>query len=114
MRTPTRLLFMLLLGRAAAAAAGTPDIPDDINARLARGKSQIATEVAARQRSSQPASAVAFGRGAGGASTQAFGNNGCTIAIGNVFEDKPRIGGPRRETTVIVTGDIIQAGNNCR
>lgn len=110
MRLP---LIALLVYGVTAALAGTPEIGDDINARLARSKSQVAAETAARQRAGQPASAVAFGRGAGGASTQAFGN-GCTIAIGNVFEDKPRIGSPRREITVIVTGDIIQAGNNCR
>jgi hypothetical protein len=41
---------------------------------------------------------------------------GCNIAIGNVFEDRTRgvSTSARRETTVIVTGDVIQVGNNCR
>ncbi|NRF65548.1 hypothetical protein HLB44_00990 [Aquincola sp. S2] len=105
-------ILLAVLTAPAVAPAGTPDIPDDINARLARAKGQIAAEVATRQRAGQPASAPGVGRAAA-VGTQAFGT-GCSIAIGNIFEDKPRIGAPRRETTVIVTGDIIQAGNNCR
>lgn len=102
--------FTLMLLAAAGAHAGTADIPDEINARLARAKSQTATEIAARVRAGE-ASAPA----SGAAATQAFGTKGCNIAIGNVFEDKDRIGtSARRETTVIVTGDVIQVGNNCR
>jgi hypothetical protein len=62
--------------------------------------------------------------GAAAADTTVFGgasglnagvsSKGCNLAIGNVFEDKSRIStSARRETTVIVTGDVIQVGNNC-
>jgi len=95
------------------ARAGTPDIPDDINARIARTKSQQASEVAARLRAGDT-SVAAFGANGAGSTPQALGN-GCNIAIGNVFEDKAAIGtSAKRETTVIVTGDVIQVGNNCR
>lgn len=106
-----RCLTLLALLGAAAAQAGTPDIADDLNARIARSKSQQAAETAQRLREGGAAT-QAFGAGSGGVT--ALGK-GCSIAIGNVFEDKPRIGtSARRETTVIVTGDIIQVGNNCR
>lgn len=105
-------LHLLALFLSVAAHAGTPEIGDDINARLARAKSQQAAEVAARLRAGD-ATAAAAGNGI---STLATGGKGCNIAIGNVFEDKStRIGtSARRETTVIVTGDVIQVGNNCR
>lgn len=98
--------------------AGTPDIGDDINARLARAKSQIAG--AAVQRGTAAPGGVTALNGVvagtpGALSTSAALGNGCNIAIGNIFEDKSKIGtSARRETTVIVTGDVIQVGNNCR
>jgi len=96
----------------ASAQAGSPDIPDDINARLARGKIQAAADAGARSRD-----ALASG-GVGGISTIAgAAGSGCNIAIGNVFEDKKPGAistSAKRETTVIVTGDVIQVGNNCR
>ncbi len=107
-------LATLLLAVAAAAHAGTPDIPDDINARLARAKSQQASDTATRGGAlATLAGATAIG-GVGGAASSAPGA-GCNIAIGNIIEDKGRIStSARRETTVIVTGDVIQVGNNCR
>jgi hypothetical protein len=101
---------------AAATHAGPIDIGDDINARLARAKSQQVADAAARSRAllrKGDVTLIGAGAGAGGAAAGVLGN-GCNIAIGNVFEDS-RIGtSARRETTVIVTGDIIQVGNNCR
>lgn len=92
------------------AYAGSADIGDDINARIARAKSDQAAKASERARSrldddeSQSAS-----------SGSKVLDNGCNIAIGNVFEDDKKIGtSARRETTVIITGDIIQTDNNCR
>ena len=113
---PTITLMLLSLWTAAG-HAGTPDIGDDINARLARAKSQLAGAAVARGTAATPGVAV-LGAGAVGAPGSAAGGalgNGCNIAIGNIFEDKGRFGtSAKRETTVIVTGDVIQVGNNCR
>ncbi len=104
-------LVLLCVGLSAPALAGTPEIPDDINARIARAKSEAATSASERARAklddgSNPVT------GSGGLTAL---DNGCTIAIGNVFEDNKKIGtSARRETTVIITGDIIQTGNNCK
>ena len=114
---PRIALFLLTTLAALAAApaqAGPGNIPDDISARLARVKSQTAGEAASRARSAAAvggATAIGAPGGAGGAL-----GNGCNIAIGNVFEDRAGRAGTsaRRETTVIVTGDVIQVGNNCR
>ncbi len=116
---PLPAITLLLLSLwAAASQAGTPDIGDDINARLARAKSQLAGAAVVRGTAATPGVA-ALGNGAAGGPGAAGGagllGNGCNIAIGNIFEDKGRIGtSARRETTVIVTGDVIQVGNNCR
>lgn len=102
--------FAMLLGALAPAIAGTPDIPDDVNARIARAKSEQAVLASERARAKLDDDEA----GGAGSGVTAL-DNGCTIAIGNVIEDDKRIGtSARRETTVIVTGDIIQAGNNCR
>lgn len=103
---------LLLLLAATLAHAGTPDIPDEINARLARSKTQAATQAAARARDAVAVDGVTAIGGVRGA-----GGDGCNIAIGNIFEDrKPGAisTSAKRETTVIVTGDVIQVGNNCR
>lgn len=94
----------------AVAQAGSADIGDDINARIARAKSEQAALASERARSK-----LADGEpGAAESGVKTLGD-GCTIAIGNVFEDDKKIGtSARRETTVIITGDIIQTGNNCR
>lgn len=108
-------LCRLLCGMAlatgfAAAQAGSADIGDDINARIARAKSDQAALASERARNRLDDDA-AQGPGSGVTSL----DKGCNISIGNVFEDDKKIGtSARRETTVIVTGDIIQTGNNCR
>ncbi len=111
-----RLCFIAsLLLLSLAAQAGTPDIPDEINAKLARTKSQIATDAKARAASASGVTSIG-GAGSSGAAGAALGQ-GCNIAIGNVFEDnknKAISTSAKRETTVIVTGDVIQVGNNCR
>lgn len=113
----TRILFvMLLCAMASPARAGTPEIPDEVNARIARTKSQQAAQAGARNRGFDVESdgASAIGGKAGGNASGVF-NDGCTIAIGNVIEDDKKIGtSAKRETTVIITGDVIQANNTCR
>lgn len=106
--------FLWAAGLALPALAGTPDLPDDINARIARSKSDQAAQASERARAKlDDGDGAAARTGSAGAITQL--DNGCTIAVGNVFEDQKKIGtSARRETTVIITGDIIQAGNNCR
>jgi hypothetical protein len=108
----TQLLFCVaaLLAGAPTAQAGSAEIGDNINARIARAKSEQAAR--ASERASSKLADDAPGSSGSGAKTL---GDGCTIAIGNVFEDDKKVGtSARRETTVIVTGDIIQAGNNCR
>lgn len=93
--------------------AGTVDLPDDVSARIARAKSEQSVLASERARSKLDGDAGS-GTNASGGGLSALGN-GCSIAIGNVFEDSKRIGtSAKKETTVIVTGDIIQAGNNCK
>jgi hypothetical protein len=102
-------LIIVALALAGAAHAGTVEISDDINARLARTKSRVAAEAAER--------GAALGNGAALIGVPGASGGGCNIAIGNVFEDKKPGAistSARRETTVIVTGDVIQVGNNCR
>ena len=104
------LCFAALFACIAAAQAGSAEIGDNINARIARAKSEQAAR--ASERASSKLADDAPGSSGSGAKTL---GDGCTIAIGNVFEDDKKVGtSARRETTVIVTGDIIQAGNNCR
>lgn len=100
--------------------AGTPELSDDINARIARSKSDQAAQASERARNrldrgDGDRDGPGAGARAGNATALTRLDNGCTIAVGNVFEDDKKIGtSARRETTVIITGDIIQAGNNCR
>lgn len=110
------LVVMLLCLVSSASQAGTPEIPDEVNARIARTKSQQSAQAGARSRGFDAESdgATAIGGKAGGNAAGVF-NDGCTIAIGNVIEDDKKIGtSARRETTVIITGDVIQANNTCR
>ncbi len=108
---PKFFIALLFASLSAPVLAGTPDIPDDINARIARAKSEAATSASERARAKLDDGS---GSVAGSSGITAL-DNGCSIAIGNVFEDNKKIGtSARRETTVIITGDIIQAGNNCK
>ncbi len=106
-----QLLVGITLSTAIAMAhAGSADIGDDVNARIARAKSDQAAKASERARNllnqDDP-------QGIGSSVTSL--DKGCNIVIGAVFEDDKKIGtSARRETTVIVTGDIIQTGNNCR
>jgi len=116
-RIRRRLVAVLSLAFSLQAVAGVAEVPDDVNARIARAKSQIATQSGARARGvarDRDGAAAISGEG-GAVSGAGIFNDGCTIAIGNVLEDDQRIGtSARKETTVIITGDVIQAGNNCR
>lgn len=109
MTTRLVILAAFALFGSAASFAGPIELSDDLNARLARVKSQQAAVGAAARSASNPAgiNVVAGQPGAPG--------RGCSISIGNVIEAPGRIStNARRETTVIVTGDVIQVGNNCR
>ena len=93
-----------------AAHAGSADIGDDVNARIARAKSDQAAQASERARNKLDDDAP---QGSGNSVTSF--DKGCNIAIGTVIQDDKKIGtSARRETTVIVTGDIIQTGNKCR
>ncbi len=109
------MLRFILLWMATAiftsAVAGTVDIPDDVNARISRAKSEQSALASERARRKLDDGNNQSNNGG----VTALGNNGCNIAVGTVIEDNKKIGtSAKRETTVIVTGDIIQAGNNCR
>jgi hypothetical protein len=109
---PNPLLLPMALGLSALCHAGTIDIPDDVNARISRAKSEQSAAAAERARRKLDDGA---GTSAGTRGGNALGNDGCNIAVGTIVEDNKKIGtSAKRETTVIVTGDIIQAGNNCR
>lgn len=109
------ILACMLVFASAAALAGPIEIGDDINARLARAKSQQGADAGARSAEARKLDGVAVIGADGKAGTAPSTGSGCNIAIGNVFEDKGRPGtNARRETTVIITGDVIQVGNNCR
>lgn len=104
------IVLWLATATLSAAQAGTVDIPDDVNARISRAKSEQSALASDRARRKLEA-----GDSISGSGITPLGNNGCNIAVGTVIEDNKKIGtSARRETTVIVTGDIIQAGNNCR
>ena len=81
--------------------AGVPEAGDEVNAKLARIKSFK--------------SAGSNGKNSADANAAKLLDDGCSIAIGNIFDSGS--GGAstsaKRETTVIVTGDVIQAGNKC-
>jgi hypothetical protein len=85
--------------------AGVAGIDDEVNAKIARVKSLKAASNSKREK----------GQDEEGAAIQQL-EDGCSIAIGNIFDSGK--GGAntsaKRETTVIVTGDVIQAGNDCK
>ena len=112
MKTFLVVAFAVLAAR--AALAGPVELGDDINARLARAKVQQAS-VADRAADVVAVGGVAaLGQRPAAPAAGPLGN-GCAIAIGNVFEQPGTIGtSAKRETTVIVTGDVIQVGNTCR
>jgi len=112
------LAAVVMMASAATAWAGAAEVPDEINARIARARSQISTQAGGtrgRGVERDRDGAAAVGGSATGGGTAGIFNDGCTIAIGNVVGDDNRIGtSARKETTVIITGDVIQAGNECR
>jgi len=96
------------LATALPAAAGVPEVSDDINARIARAKIQRGGEASNKVKAvdaSQP----------GGRGGDVLGD-GCNIAIGNVIDTgKPGFGtSARAQTTVVVQGDVIMANNRCK
>lgn len=102
MKPTLMLLASLLAASALDAQAGSTAIDNATNAKIARLKAQKAPVDARKDRDATDAAQAA----------QRLGN-GCQIALGNIFEDR-RAGGGRRETNVIVTGDVIQANNKCK
>ena len=112
MNVAVRVLGLAWALGAGAAVGGTADLPDEVNARIARAKSEQA--VLASERARSRLQEDGGNDAATGSGIKAL-DGGCNIAIGNVIQDsKSLTTSARRETTVIVTGDIIQAGNNCR
>lgn len=108
-----------LAALSAPALAGPAPLGDDVNAKLARIKGQQAAAAAGLRSAGNPGGAAVTavgGNAAGGAGGPGALGNGCNIAIGNVFTDNARgvSTNARRETTVIITGDVIQVGNQCR
>lgn len=78
--------------------AGVLEFPDEVNAKVARSKAKMR-----RMRSSQDSG----GRRSDGSGTADCGS----VDIGNVQTNGR---GAPREVTVIVTGDVVNANNNCR
>jgi hypothetical protein len=96
-----RLLFAVLVAAALAAPAwaGEIDLPNEANAKLARIKAKMRAAEMDRKREGGPRGATAAGASCG------------AVAIGNTAT-----GGGRapREVTVVVTGDVINANNDCK
>ncbi len=106
---PFRLAALCLLGATLTLPvhAGIAEADDETNARIARAKVQRGNVRAISVKpvdASQPA-----GRGGD------LLGDGCSIAIGNVFDaGRPGIGtSARAQTTVVVQGDVIMANNRC-
>ncbi len=98
-----RFLTLLIAGSlllcAPEAEAGVLEFPDEVNAKVARSK--------AKKRLMKSGQNDADGGGGSGSSSAGCGS----LEVGNVQTGGR--GGPR-EVTVIVTGDVVNANNNCR
>jgi hypothetical protein len=94
----TGLLALALL--ASPARAGEVDLPNDANAKLARVKAKMRAAESGKQ-----------GEKAGARAGRAGGAACGAVEIGNTAT-----GGGRapREITVVVTGDVINANNDCK
>jgi len=98
------MAYLALILLAGTGYAGVPEAGDEVNAKLARIKSVKAAVSASKNSDENNADA----------NSTSLLDNGCNIAIGNIFESgRGASTSAKRETTVIVTGDVIQAGNNC-
>jgi hypothetical protein len=89
------------------ARAGITEVSDDINARIARIKTE-------RGGGKNPGDKVIDAR-KGSREADLLGD-GCNIALGNIFEPaKTGFGtSARQQTTVVVQGDVIMANNRCK
>ncbi len=100
--TPRLLLAALLAAAllAPSARAGEVDLPNDANAKLARIKAKM-----------RMAESDKKGEKAAASRTAGAGASCGAIEIGNTAT-----GGGRapREITVVVTGDVINANNDCK
>jgi len=87
------------------AQAGSPEIGDEINAKIARIKSVRS-----------PSNQGKLDQDKRSGDANGVLGDGCNIAIGNVFEQaKPGFGtSARAQTTVVVQGDVIMANNRCK
>lgn len=106
MHKPTSIIVMMLI--AALSHAGVPEAGDEVNAKIARIKSIKAA-------AGDTKDATESGRGDPAANLNQL-DGGCNIAIGNIIDgNKDGVAtSATRETTVVVTGDIVQAGNKCQ
>lgn len=98
---------LMALAIACPAVAGISEIGDDINARIARIKTE-------RGGGKNPNEKLIDAR-KGSRETDLLGD-GCNIAIGNVFEQEKSGGvtSARNQTTVVIQGDVIMANNRCK
>lgn len=105
----TRILTVTVIALAivSPARAGITDVGDEINARIARIKTE-------RGGGKNPNEKLIDAR-KGSRDTDLLGD-GCNIAIGNVFEQDKSAGGTsaRNQTTVVIQGDVIMANNRCK
>lgn len=91
-----------MLCTAAVVHAGTPEAGDEVNAKIARIKSLKAAAGRDKKTAGERVGA------------ETLLDDGCSIAIGNIFNSADGVStSAKRETTVVVTGDVIQAGNKC-
>lgn len=98
---------LIALAVASPAVAGITEVGDEINARIARIKTE-------RGGGKNPNEKLIDAR-KGSRETDLLGD-GCNIAIGNIFEqEKAGIGASaRNQTTVVIQGDVIMANNRCK
>jgi len=91
----------LMSNSVGAVEAGTMDVDSDQLAKIAK------------QKAKRPANSNQGGPVDSSALNGNIDSPCGNVEIGNVTSNGPHFGGPK-EVTVIVTGDVINAGNNCR
>lgn len=102
-------LSMFAATAQAAPTAEPPDLDPEVLAKLAQHRAKAST----LNNSTLNNRAAASGRGSGSNGAAGVPGADCgALAIGNVANS--RIGFQPREVNVIITGDVINANNNCR
>ena len=102
-------LSMFAASAHAVATAEPADLDPDVLAKLAQHRAKAST----LNSSTLNNRAAASGRGSSANGAAGVPGADCgALAIGNVANN--RIGFAPREVNVIITGDVINANNNCR